>query len=277
MKRYLIASALALVAFAAAPFGLDGALAQDAGEGQLTITHAATADYPTQTNAIGLCVDGSGPEILEVGDQFAVSQSTAAPVTIDLYDNDADSCLLPPDRSIEVTLIDGTPQGLLIALDALTVFAYDEACVPEGEARVLVAQGATSAVDAYAFSPATGDTVQIATAVGGGEVGAPAVIEADTYDIEVYPQGAGTDGPPLAVLEGVELADASSTQVFLAGEGEAQAGGFTFQQPMVPCAAEEPPPEETTSTSTTSTTAPAVVPGAAAPATPVRGTSTYTG
>lgn len=275
MHRLVALLALATAATVAGPASIGDGQAAEPGKGNLIITHAATYDYPSAPNTVVVCIDGTDADTLDVGEQYFVEEPTPGSVEVTVFLDDAATCTDTPDLSATVPLIDGGLQGLVIGSEALSTFTYDIDCVPAGEARVLLAQGASSTVDVYAFSESDGTKIPLVKGLAPDTNELLQSVPAGTYDIQVVPAGGDEWGPYLGFLGDVALSEGTSTQIFFAGGGDGEFGGFTFQQGPEVCAAAEPPPEETT---TTSTTAPvATAPGDAVPATPVSGTATFTG
>ena len=277
MKRFaVVMAAVAVLGTLAGPASVR---AQDTG-GSITVIDAFTSDYPTEPNPIALCVDGVGPQSMEVGDQFFVEEEPGE-VVFTIYDNDAATCSDKPDETYTVTLRAGDRLGLVLGWSSIYTFAYDESCVGEGEARVQVASGLEIEVDVYLRSQATGATSPLALGLLPGSA-TTAEVPGGMYDALVVEPGGDPDGPFNAFVPNLELGEGTMTQLFLAGlagDNDGEAGGFSFQQPGETCDAAEPPPEEATTSSTTSstTTTVAEAPATAAAAAPVAGTPAYTG
>lgn len=277
MNRFVALFALATAAIVAGPASIgDGQAAEPGdGNGNVIITHAATSDYPSAPNPVVVCIDGTDSDILEVGEQYFVEEPAPGSVAVTVFLDDAATCSDAPDLSASVPLVDGGVQGLMIGSDGLATFSYDIDCVGAGDARVLLAQGAPSTVDVYAFSESEGTKIPLVKGLASATTELLQTVPAGTYDIQVVAAGGDEWGPYLAFLGDVALSEGTSTQFFFAGGGDGEFGGFSFQQGPEVCAEAEPPAEEAT---TTTTTAPAAVaPGDAIPATPVSGTATFTG
>lgn len=282
MKRAALAPALALVALFAVPGSpaATGRPLQDAGDVTgLTITDAATPDYPSDPFAITVCLDGS-PFIMEAGDQVSDTGNPGARV-IDVFSNNDGQCSGTPDQTLTVTLAEGDMAGVVVGWDTLFSYEFDASCMEAGTGRIQLANGADWATpaDYYAISEENGDAVLLAADVLPGTSVLVPNVPAGPYVIRAYTPG--TPDPettaPIAQFGAFTLQDGYQSQVFLTGSntGDNLFGSFQIEQGPLVCS--EPPEEEPTSTTaTTSTTAP-VAPGTATPATPVSGTAAYTG
>lgn len=282
MKRAALVAALALLAALAAPGGpaASGRPQQDAGAiTTLTITSAATPDYPSDDFPLTVCLDGQAT-VLELGDQASYEDAAGAHQAQVFY-NDDGQCTGTPAASLDFTVAEGDLAGLVVGWNTLFTYVLDTSCMEAGTGRIQLANGAdfTQRADYYAISEESDAVVLLAAdALPGSSVLVPDV-PAGPYVIRAYTPG--TPNPattaPIAQFGAFSLQAGYQTQVFLTGQydGESTFGNFTFSQGPLVCSEEEPPP--TTAPPTTSTTAAAASPGTATPATPVSGSAAYTG
>jgi hypothetical protein len=257
--------------------------AQDS-SGSVIITDAATYDYPSAPDLQVVCVNGANPQPMEVGDQYFVEEFPGD-LVITVFESDTADCSGVPDQTYTIPLAAGDQLGLVIGWGSMYTFAYDDACVDAGTARVLTASGLDIGSDVYLESESEGTMTPLALDLFAGT--APtANVTAGTYDVVVVSQGGDPWGPRLATIPGVSLSEGTSTQIFLAGGNDGETGGFTFQQGPEVCTDAEPPPSSTSTSTSTSTTTPtststttsvAAAGETANPATPVSGSAAYTG
>jgi hypothetical protein len=276
VKRLAVVAALAVALWSFGAVSTGGA--QDAGA-SITITSGFTASDPSTPAPITVCVNDLDPEVMELGDQFFIDGEPGL-YKVRIFYNDAAVCTDVPDQLYETSVYAGDRLGLVVAQSQAYTFAYDDSCVPSGDARLLVASALYIGTDVYLQSQADGKTTPFALGLIGG---APtSEVAAGTYDILVVSEGADPNGPTLLTVPNVELGEGTYTQVFLAGIQDGTFSSFSQQQGPEVCDDAEPPPEETTTTtaagsSTTTSTTAAVAPATASPAAPVSGTATYTG
>lgn len=275
------AASLALLGAVGAPRIAEAQIDPGA-EGTLIITDADTPDFPTDTNALVICVDGQGPIPMEIGgDQYFAEETAPGPVVVDVYDNDASNCSDTPDRSISVPLIAGGIQGLVIGSEGLATFTYDTDCVDAGTGRVYLVnssdRGPTAALDVYGFDEGSAQRVPLALDFAPNAVVYLPALPAGQYLIEAYEPGADPDTtPPVAVLGAFDIDEGTSTQIFFAGGSpNGELGPVWFQQGPEVCGEEALPPTTDTTVPTTATTTPPTTEATAA--TPVAGSPTFTG
>lgn len=95
------------------------------------------------------------------------------------------------------------------------------------------------------------------------------------YDIAVFPAGAEPTGEPAIAVDGLELAEGTSTVIYAIGGNDGPLGAFALTDDLAVCDV----PTETTvpTTPTTEAPGPEAEGGTATPATPVAGNANFTG
>lgn len=279
MKRVAVVAALAVLATFGGHASI-GEAQEGPSQAQITVIDAATPDYFGDQNPQTVCIEGLGGTIVSVGGTPFEFEQDPGELTVSVFSNDDGQCSGTPDQTYTTTVAAGDYVRVVIGSEGPFSYDFDLGCMQPGTGRLTFANGADidQPVDVYALSQTNDDVILLASAMEPSTSVTVPEVPADDYSIQLFAVGAKPyEGPPLAIVMGLTVQAGYATENYMAGSIAQSIGGFTVTNGPLVCATEEPPATvDTTAVATTDTTA--VEPtGAARPATPVSGTSTYTG